>query len=282
MREPQVFFLDSSQGLGQRFCIFHPAASPSGLERGRVLHLHPFAEEMNKSRRMAALQARQMAAAGFAVLQIDLFGCGDSAGDFADAGWQDWLADLQQAKAWLDAQCGRSSPLWLWAQRAGCLLASELAQHLDDSTCNFLFWQPPANGRVLLQQFLRLKLAGSLLEGNGAAVLDATKAQMAAGEVVEIAGYGLSPALAAGLEKSTLTPPVGKTGRALFLELASQSGDEVSPALSLAAQRWQDAGLQVQAQRVQGPSFWQTSEIEDAPALLQAGLQAMLMEPAQA
>jgi len=33
---------------------------------------------MNKSRRMAALQARVFAAMGFGVLQIDLFGCGDS------------------------------------------------------------------------------------------------------------------------------------------------------------------------------------------------------------
>jgi pimeloyl-ACP methyl ester carboxylesterase len=45
--------------------------------------VHPFAEEMNKSRRMAALQSRALAAQGYAVLQIDLFGCGDSGGDFA-------------------------------------------------------------------------------------------------------------------------------------------------------------------------------------------------------
>ncbi|RQO58683.1 hydrolase 2, exosortase A system-associated [Paucibacter sp. KBW04] len=282
MSEPQVFFLDSSQGPGQRFCIFHPADPRSGPERGRVLHIHPFAEEMNKSRRMAALQARQMAAAGFAVLQIDLFGCGDSAGDFGEAGWQDWLADLRQAKSCLDSKCGGASPLWLWGQRVGCLLASELAQQMGDEACNFLFWQPPANGRLLLQQFLRLKLAGSLLEGNAAAAMEALKAQMAAGEVVEIAGYGLSPALAAGLEKATLTPPAGGSGRALFFELASQAGDEVSPALASSAQRWQAAGLRVQTQRIQGPSFWQTSEIEDAPALLSASLQALLMEGAPA
>ncbi|ALT77264.1 hydrolase 2, exosortase A system-associated [Paucibacter sp. KCTC 42545] len=279
MHKPQAFFIESNQGQGQRFCIYHPA---QGSARGRVLHLHPFAEEMNKSRRMAALQARQLAAAGFAVLQLDLFGCGDSAGDFGDAGWQDWIADLHQAKSWLDTQCGRNTPLWLWGHRVGCLLASELARQIDDETCNFLFWQPPANGRVLLQQFLRLKLAGSLMDGNGAAAMEILKAQMAAGEVVEIAGYGLSPALASGLEKSTLLPPSGKSGRAIFLEMTSQEGGDVSPALATAAQRWQDAGLQVEAQKVQGPSFWQTSEIEDAPALLQASLNALLLEPANA
>jgi len=277
--QPQVFFLDSSQGQGQRFCIYHPAR---GSTRGRVLHIHAFAEEMNKSRRMAALQARQLATAGFAVLQIDLFGCGDSAGDFGQAGWQDWLADLHQAKTWLDARCDQTTPLWLWGHRAGCLLACELAAQIDDMICNFLFWQAPANGRMLLQQFLRLKLAAGLADGSGAAAMAALKAQMAAGEVVEIAGYGLSPALASGLEQAGLTPPAGKRGHAIFLELSSQEGEEISPALALAAQRWLAAGLRVQTHRILGPSFWQTNEIEDAPALLSAGLQALLNEEVQA
>jgi exosortase A-associated hydrolase 2 len=77
---------------GQRFCIHHPPALATPL--GLVVHVHPFAEEMNKSRRMAAQQARALAAAGFAVLQIDLLGCGDSAGDSSDATWAAWLADV--------------------------------------------------------------------------------------------------------------------------------------------------------------------------------------------
>ncbi len=54
---------------------------------------------MNKSRRMAALQARAFAAMGFGVLQIDLFGCGDSSGDFSDARWDIWKQDLAIARA---------------------------------------------------------------------------------------------------------------------------------------------------------------------------------------
>ena len=38
--------------------------------RGAVVYVHPFAEELNKSRRMAALQARAMAAAGYAVVSL--------------------------------------------------------------------------------------------------------------------------------------------------------------------------------------------------------------------
>ncbi|MGL5987461.1 MAG: CocE/NonD family hydrolase, partial [Burkholderiales bacterium] len=69
--------------------------------RGIVVYAHPWAEEMNKSRRMAAEMARQMARSGFAVLQLDLAGCGDSDGDFADASWDAWLEDIDRAAAWL-------------------------------------------------------------------------------------------------------------------------------------------------------------------------------------
>ncbi|MBK8384562.1 MAG: hypothetical protein IPL11_02315 [Candidatus Accumulibacter sp.] len=41
----------------------------------------------NKSWRIVPLQARALATAGYAVLQIDLMGCGDSSGDFGDATW---------------------------------------------------------------------------------------------------------------------------------------------------------------------------------------------------
>ena len=65
----EPFFLPV--GGGQRFCLYHPAA---GECRGAVLYVHPFAEEMNRSRRMAALKARELASLGFAVLQPELQG----------------------------------------------------------------------------------------------------------------------------------------------------------------------------------------------------------------
>ena len=103
----EALFLPAEQG--QRFCIFH---RPGGAEaRAALIFLHPFGEEMNKSRRMAALQARALAAAGYAVLQIDLHGCGDSSGDFSEASWDSWLADVSLAHAWLRTRS--SAPLWL-------------------------------------------------------------------------------------------------------------------------------------------------------------------------
>ncbi len=56
--------------------------------------LPPFAEEMNKCRRMMALTAYALQAAGLDVLFVDLFGTGDSGGDFADGSLEVWRSDL--------------------------------------------------------------------------------------------------------------------------------------------------------------------------------------------
>lgn len=276
---PEPMFIEVTPGpLGQRFALLH---SPNGGHpRGLIVYVHPFAEEMNKSRRMAALQSRALAAAGYAVLQMDLLGCGDSAGDFGDATWAQWVDDVVFACRWLrrrhpTAARAIEPPMWLWGLRAGCLLVTEAARRLDDeSSYRLLFWQPTAAGKLALQQFLRLKAAADMLGGSGKGVVTELRRQLAAGVSVEVAGYGLSPALAAGLEQATLRPPECPM-RVEWLEV---SGDEVpalSPASVSATGHWRQANSLLRTHIVRGPAFWQTTEIEDAPALLTATLDAV-------
>ena len=261
----EAFFLPMPNGQrGQRFCLLH---RPVGTSiHGAVVFVHPFAEEMNKSRRMAALQSRALADAGFAVLQIDLLGCGDSSGDFGDAAWQDWVADVVEASLWLRQQY--SAPLWLWGLRAGCLLAVEAARRIDQP-CHFLFWQAPGAGKQLLQHFLRLKMIGDMLDGKSKGVMDGLRQQLASGLDIEIAGYCIASALAAGLEAATLTPP-RHPSRVEWIELAAREDATLSPASERSVTTWRDAGFKVNPKIAVGPAFWQTTEIEDAPALLEA------------
>lgn len=280
MDERRAFFLDMPDRGGQRFCIYHPA---HGVQRGRVLYLHPFAEEMNKARRMAALQSRALAAQGFDVLQLDLLGCGDSSGDFGDASWEDWLQDGLQASRWLRKQAGAAAPLWLWGLRAGGLLAAELASRLDEPT-RLLLWQPVLSGKQMLQQFLRLKLASAMVGGQSkSAQSDLLRALTEDGHI-DIAGYRLSAALAAGLERVSLqSPPPGlPPTRLCWFEISSQADAEPSPAARTAIERWRAAGHDVRAASALGPGFWQTTEIEDAPSLIEASLAALRDQPAMA
>ena len=229
----QPFFL-SSEG-GQRFCLYHPA---NGCARGAILYLHPFAEEMNKSRRMAALQSRAMAQAGFSVLQVDLLGCGDSSGDFSDATWSAWQQDVLLAFHWLRSKT--NAPITLWGLRAGCLLAANAAVNLPEAA-DFIFWQPVVSGKVHWQQFMRLKVAGEMVSGQAKAVGDQLREQLTAGQSVEIAGYSVASALVSGLEQADLKPPAGG-GRIVWLETSLRDEAGFSPAAQKCLERWKAAG----------------------------------------
>nr|WP_255719718.1 hydrolase 2, exosortase A system-associated [Pelomonas sp. P8] len=251
----------------QRLCLFH---APAGSPRSKLLYLHPFAEEMNKSRRMAALACRALAEAGHAVLQIDLRGCGDSSADFGAARWADWQDDVRLALAELDRRAPGEAPLWLWGLRAGALLA------VGDwgRPVNHLFWQPMGSGKLALQQFLRLKLAAEMAGGASKGLMEQMKAELASGRSVEVAGYTLGAALASGLEAARLAP-AGVPGRVEWMELGTREDATLTPAGEQAVKAWQDAGWTVRAQGVQGPSFWSTTEIELAPALIARTVEAL-------
>lgn len=273
---PEAFFLPIQEGRrGQRFCLLHQPGG--GVARGAIVYVHPFAEELNKSRRMAARQARAFCDAGYAVLQIDLSGCGDSSGDFGDATWPDWVADVTEAGRWLLSRV--DAPLWLWGLRAGCLLASEAA-HQFEPGANLLLWQPPSAGKLLLTQFLRLRLAGDMLDGKSKGLMESMRQQLAAGRVVEIAGYALGPGLAAGLETATLKLPAS-CGRIEWVEITSRIDAGLSAASERQLAAWRDAGIDVRTRVVGGPAFWQTTEIEEVDGLIGASL-AALDAPVQA
>ncbi|MGN2390547.1 hydrolase 2, exosortase A system-associated [Pelomicrobium sp. G1] len=256
---------------GPRFCLLHRPAA--GNPRGVVLYLHPFAEEMNKCRRMAALGAQALAAAGFAVLQVDLLGCGDSPGDFGEATWDGWLEDARAAADWLAREQG--SPVgWLWGLRAGCLLAAEASRRIE-SVNGLLLWQPVASGAQHLAQFLRLKSANALLASGSASRRDDLRRKLVEeDQPVEVAGYTLTPALARGLEHATLE--IGaQVKRIVWLEVSATTPPVLSPAAGQRIARWQEEGLRVAAHAVAGPPFWQTVEVSECPALVEATISAL-------
>ena len=268
----QALFLPPAPGPagGARFAMLH---RPAGEIRGMVVYVHPFAEEMNKTRRMAAMTARALADRGLAVLLPDLLGCGDSPGDFGDAGWATWVDDIVQASRWLRQNVEHPVPLTLWGLRAGALLAAEAAARLGDVQ-RLLLWQPSISGKTVLQQFLRLQVAGDMLGGDKRAAADTPKARLAAGHPVDLAGYRIAPALASGLDQARLLPVAG-VRQVHWLETSSRENASLTPAAADAMQAWQQAGCEVQAQVITGPAFWQTTAIEDAPGLIAATVAAL-------
>ena len=141
---------------------------------------------------------------------------------------------------------------------------------------NFLFWQPVVNGQSLLQQFLRLKLAGELVSGTGKLAIEEARRALSEGESVEVAGYTLAPALAQGLATARLEPPTQRCHVDWF-ELTTRDNATLSPAGGIAETHWQAAGHTVRRRMAAGPPFWQTSEIEVASDLLNQTTEALAL-----
>ena len=82
----------------------------------------------------------------------------------------------------------------------------------------------------------------------------------------------VSPTLALGLEQATLSPPpsIDSKQRLEWFELSTREDAGLSPISVKTIAQWKKAGFQVRGSVVHGPAFWQTSEIEDAPALVAA------------
>lgn len=269
-----------AEDRGTRLYLHHRPSAGQPV-RGCVVAVHAFAEEMNKSRRMVAQAARALAADGWAVLLPDLAGCGDSGSEFGDARWDVWVDDVAEAARWLHRH-HPDVPLWLWGHRNGALLAAEAMTDRLSLAPHLLLWQPVLQGKTAFQQFLRLKAAAQLADGGGKQALDAARTDLVAGRSVDIAGYALAPSLAQGWQAATLAPPdataegtAGPSRHLIWLEVSSQPAPEPSPAAKAALPRWQAAGWTPQLQAVPGPPFWQTAEIEDAPALVSATVAAL-------
>ena len=258
----EPFFLGTPRG--QRFCVFHP---PAGAHcPGAVLLAPPFGEEMNKSRRMAGLQARRLAALGFGVLQVDLEGCGDSDGDLRDVRWSGWKSDLEAGAAWLAARL--DVPLYLLGLRMGALLALDFARG-HAGIAGIVLWQPLASGDAFITQLLRLKLAASMA-GPAAPGTAALREALASGGMLEIGGYEITGGLAADLGVLDLRV-LGPTSCPVhWFEMVADATRPMPPAVMRTAEAWRAEGVVLTASPVAGPPFWSSQEIAESGALLDA------------
>lgn len=242
-----------------------------------MLLFPPFAEELNKSRRMIALQARSFADAGFAVFVVDLFGTGDSAGDFAEARWEKWRADMLCVAEYLREN--GVAHLVVWGLRSGALLALDVLGELALPVERILLWQPVIRGEQMMTQFLRLRLAAELTKGDGksAVTTQDLRRGLAHGDALEIAGYSLAPELVTAIDALDLTE-LAQPGIAPmdWYEITNTPDRPLMPASRAVIEKWKTKEIVVEARSVVGEPFWNTLEIEVAPLLIAASTRCLL------
>lgn len=256
---------------GQLFALHvAPRAKPREPQEA-VLLLPPFAEEMNRSRRMFNFQARALAGIGIGSLILDPTGTGDSDGAFGAANWPQWMDDAIAAARWLHAEGYQQ--VSLLGLRLGACLALAVAPRLEVDVGRIVLWQPVLRGQTLVNQFLRIRVAAGMSETADAEkeTVKGLRQKLEAGETLEVAGYGLDQRLMTELDALNLTELAVAAGRPLdWFEIGASAGAGPSPASRAELDRLAAKGLAVDARVIPGESFWTIEEPALVPALWQA------------
>lgn len=242
---------------------------PDVAVRFRVLHVPAAFEEMNKSRRLVAEQARALADIGGHVVVYDPWGTGDSTGDHADATWARWRDDA--LFVWNSVCAASTVPTLLWGLRLGALMAASLVAEGVIEPTALVLWQPVASGRSYFNQFLRLVTAAGLA-GRETVAGDSRRVRQSldAGMTVEVAGYALNPSLvegSAGISLESFEPPRCPV---IWREISPTSPARPSDVTARISSKWQGSNPRVDVRAVTAASFWASLEIEPAPALVAA------------
>ena len=255
--------------------VRQPAATPAGC----VLVVPPFAEEMNKCRRMVTGLGLGLARQGVAMVVPDLLGTGDSDGDFADGDWDSWQGDLASVTAWSVEQ---GLPVTgLLAIRLGAALAAvSVEARAIVPVARSALWQPAFDGNRFLTQFLRLRTAAGLMADRKESVTD-IRGRLKAGDAVEVAGYGLTGRLAASLE--TLVVPTGLPrgfGAVSWLEVVREQGASLPPPAARLVDETRNQGGEVEVTAFASEPYWSSTEIVVNDAIIDRTLAHFLPESA--
>ena len=212
---------------GPRFAVWWLPARTE--PRGSVLCVQPLGDEHPAARHSLALQARRLAARGWAVLMIDLFGTGDSPGEFAQANLEIWRNDLLRGS--MLARQRASGPTVLWGVRGGALLVGDIAVALDQLVDSFVFRDAPDSGHA-----------------GGAGAVAGWRPPSAPEPTAQATPASTPGSLPGELRDLRLRPPPaaehGAPPKVLFVEIGDQPAVslELSPATCALTEAWLEAG----------------------------------------
>jgi exosortase A-associated hydrolase 2 len=190
------FFFQPTGGPRLYGFLHTPPEGASSRDEGAVL-VHPFMEERQDSHQVSRNLGEDLARDGFPALRFDLYGAGDSAGEWHEGTVQRWLEDIVGAAAELRRRAGVAR-VALLGLRFGGTLAALAARRAEAS--RLVLWQPVVKGEAYAQDLLRAHLSAEMVLHKRAGISREVLVQrLQAGERINLFGYDLSPEQYQGL-----------------------------------------------------------------------------------
>lgn len=261
--------LEFIQGIkGQYLLTRWPAAEPKAP---LLILLQPFAEEQNRLRRVFRQLAVQLQHHGWEVWLPDLYGTGDSDGEFEHIDFCLWQQDL-----------ARLISEQIKGERLYCLLACRFAAlQLIDLVANynvpqpskFILWQPVLDVNIFWQQLWRQFQASEMMyKREKVSFLDRLNSE----QKIDLAGYQITAHFYHQVLSFVPDFNVLASSPLLWLESSVQS----TP--SIAAQKlWQQLpnnNIRRRLTTVDTPLYWLSQEAVDTDLLIKNTLE-FLREP---
>ena len=216
INQEHIFF--ESRGR-QLFAVFFLPENELPEVAGCVI-CSPFAEEKKSSQRMLVDLAGALAECGMPVLLFDYMACGDSEGEFREAGLTTWIQNTCDAVRLLKERSAVDT-VELIGLRLGCFVALSAWKECQGISDTVLI-EPVLDPKNYFRLALRQKLMKELItDGKTSSRRDELINRLCANESVDFDGYEISPSFYADLEsQEDLIPALkGQTIRSLIIHV---------------------------------------------------------------
>ena len=258
-----------SQILLAHYIPSQPIVTAKG-GHGAVILVPPFAEEMNRSRRMYVLCARLLANNGIHAVIFDFSGTGDSSGEWGQFCYSDWMGDIKHVYTHCSSFADNVSFI---ALRFGALILSDVVSQSDIDVDRCIFWDPIENGEILIRQLIRIKIAAAMADESKKLTTKEILDDIESMGYLESGGYKISKSLIDDINSKRLSDLIESVLDNIELDWMqlgkhSETKKQWLPNSIFEKNLSQDQCNKIVMHPVNDVKFWMQQEVTIAPELL--------------
>jgi len=234
---------------------------------------HPLGEEKLWAHRVFVSFARDLAAAGFAVLRFDFRGEGDSDRQFEKADLETRIQDTCLAVDTVRELNPSIKEIALVGLRLGASVAAATAARRSDIS-RLVLWEPVVDGAAYMQTVLRANLMFQMaLHRKVVESRETLVARLTKGETVNVEGYELAEPLFRQVSQFRLADVLPGFAGATFIAQINQGETPLKPELAELA----ETNARCRVEPIQEEPFWREIKTfyQRASELTRFSLQAL-------